>query len=240
MMRDPPRGGTDGRAARPPSVLAPSAPPGGPSPARWPDRPAEYAADALVHALWLGLAVLALRLLPWGEASPSHRAYAGTMLALAVVSLVNNVAPSGFARGWVRRLDRAAIYLFIAASVGAFLALAEPSGGTTALLVAVWAAAGLGAAARLALPGRLERAGLALYLGLGWCGTAGLAGVAPHLGAGGLALLLLGGLLYTAGVPFHQAERLPFRSAIWHGFVTVAAACHLVALQIGLEAANGP
>lgn len=211
----------------------------GPPVVRWPDRPAEYAADALVHALWLALGVLALRLPPWGEAGPSHRAYAGTMLALATISSVNNLAPSGFARGWVRRLDRAAIYLFIAASVGAFLALGEPSSGSTVLLTMVWIAAGLGTAAKLALPGRFERAGLVLYLGLGWCGTAGLWEVAPVLGGGGLALLFLGGLLYTAGVPFHQAERLPFRSAIWHGFVVLAAACHLMALQIGLRSAAG-
>ena len=211
-----------------------------PPPARWPDRPAEYAADALVHALWLAVGVAALRLPPWEVAQPSHRVYAASMVALAAVSLLNNVAPSGFARGWVRRLDRAAIYPFIAASVGAFLTLGEPSRLTTIVLVGVWAAALLGAAAKLLLPGRLERAGLALYLGLGWVALAGIADVAPHLGRDGLALLLGGGLLYTAGVPFHHAERLPFRSAIWHGFVTLAAACHLMALQIGLAAAAGP
>jgi hemolysin III len=33
-------------------------------------------------------------------------------------------------------------------------------------------------------------------------------------------------VLYSVGVAFHLWESLKFQSAIWHGCVTVAAACH--------------
>lgn len=209
-----------------------------PSP-RWPGRPAEYAADAAVHAIWLALGAIALAWVPVRGAGPAHLVYAATLPTLAILSLINNLAPRGFAGGWIGRLDRAAIYPFIAASVGAFLTLGEPSISATVILTAVWVGAGLGAAAKLVAPKRFGRTGMALYLGLGWCAMAGLADVAPYLGTAGVALLLVGGALYTAGVPFHRAERLPFRSAIWHGLVTAGVACHLAAVLIGLEAASG-
>jgi len=48
----------------------------------------------------------------------------------------------------------------------------------------------------------------------------------------GVALLVLGGLLYTVGVTFHLQKRLPFHNAIWHGFVLVAADSHFIAILI--------
>ena len=45
-----------------------------------------------------------------------------------------------------------------------------------------------------------------------------------------LAWLLAGGVVYTAGVVFFLAERMPFNHAIWHVFVVGGAACHLVAV----------
>jgi hemolysin III len=45
-----------------------------------------------------------------------------------------------------------------------------------------------------------------------------------------MMLLLVGGVLYTVGVVFHLSERLPYRNAIWHGFVLAASACHFAAV----------
>ena len=57
---------------------------------------------------------------------------------------------------------------------------------------------------------------------------------APAVARGGatssLTLLLLGGILYTAGVAFHLWQRLPYHNAIWHAFVLAASACHFAAV----------
>jgi hemolysin III len=50
----------------------------------------------------------------------------------------------------------------------------------------------------------------------------------------GVILLLIGGALYTLGVPFYIWERLPFRRAIWHCFVLVAAGVHYAAVLTGV------
>ena len=45
-----------------------------------------------------------------------------------------------------------------------------------------------------------------------------------------LALIVIGGLIYTTGVVFHLWERLRFNTAIWHGFVVTAAGVHYAAV----------
>ena len=45
-----------------------------------------------------------------------------------------------------------------------------------------------------------------------------------------LWLILVGGCVYTAGIPFYLLERLRFQQVIWHGFVWTATTCHYFAL----------
>jgi hemolysin III len=49
-----------------------------------------------------------------------------------------------------------------------------------------------------------------------------------------LLLLLAGGLTYTAGSLVFLNARLPFRRAIWHGFVCAGAALHFGAIADGV------
>jgi len=46
----------------------------------------------------------------------------------------------------------------------------------------------------------------------------------------GLALLLAGGLLYTAGVVFFVWERRPYSHMVWHMFVLGGSACYFLAV----------
>jgi hemolysin III len=45
---------------------------------------------------------------------------------------------------------------------------------------------------------------------------------------------LLGGLIYSAGVLIYLNHAVPFRRAIWHGLVVVAATLHYGAVLVGL------
>jgi len=49
-----------------------------------------------------------------------------------------------------------------------------------------------------------------------------------------MALLALGGLLYSTGVIFYLNKRLKFARAIWHGHVVAAAGAHWAAILLGV------
>ena len=68
----------------------------------------------------------------------------------------------------------------------------------------------------------------------GWLVVAAMGPLVEGVPLAGVILLAIGGLLYTAGVPFYVWERLPFRRAIWHGFVMAAAGVHYAAVLTGV------
>jgi hemolysin III len=110
-------------------------------------------------------------------------------------------------RDWMRRLDHSMIFVLIAGSYTPFAVLVLHGPLSVAILVAVWAGAGLGVAFNLVWSGAPAWLRSALYVGLGWIAVA----VVPQLGAAigllGLALVGLGGVLYTLGAVVYALRR---------------------------------
>jgi hemolysin III len=132
----------------------------------------------------------------------------------------------------MKRLDHATIFLMIAGTYTPICAVALGDGRSWALLATVWVLAAAGFV--LALAGVAERPGVghALYISLGWLGVLSVPSIADAVGLGGVALLLGGGLLYTAGA-FVLAARWPnpFPTTfgyheVWHAMVVVASGLH--------------
>ena len=78
----------------------------------------------------------------------------------------------------------------------------------------------------------------ATFLGLGWVAGLGLPGVWIHAGVAPAALVLGGGLLYTAGaISYHRRRPDPYPSVfgyheVFHVFVCAAAACQFAAIAL--------
>jgi hemolysin III len=188
---------------------------------------AERLSDAVVHVAGLVLVLMAVPVLIVVTAilrgdAPSVLGvsiYGATMLAMIACSALYNLTP-GTARAWLyRRLDHSAIYIKIAGTYTPFTLI---SGHGLALTAGVWGAAALGVALKLASPDRFRWAALALYLGMGWAGVVAGQALIAALPTPVLVLMVVGGLLYTAGVAFYLWERLPFHITIWHIFVLTA------------------
>lgn len=167
---------------------------------------------AIARPGWLTLAAITPYLLGLGTSFACSAAY--------------NMAPPGRLRQRLRRFDHAAIHLLIAGTYTPVMALSLGTGWSIALLTLAWAGAAGGVALKLLAPGRHEGLGLALYLTLGWMGLVALPPLTRVLSAWQFGALGLGALLYTGGVAFHLAHRLPFHNALWHAMVLAAAACH--------------
>jgi len=195
----------------------------------------ELFADSVVHAVGLAAAVAGVVVLLVVHAGGARETaaiatYAVGLLAMLFCSAAYNRAPPSRLKWWLRRFDHAAIFLMIAATYTPFLAKFEHGGWAAALAVAVWAGAAAGMVLKLCWPGRFDRLSIGLYLGLGWLIVAALEPLAASVGTRTLVLLAAGGVLYTVGVIFHVWERLRYQTAIWHGFVVAAAACHYAAV----------
>jgi len=207
-------------------------------------RPAERVADRWVHLVGLiaaaigGLALLGLSLIGGrvGQAA-AVGVYGLCLVTMFVASLVYNLGGDRF-RPVLRRLDHAAIFLMIAGSYTPFTTQRLSGVWSWGMTTAVWVLSLGAAAGKLFAPGLHKRFWVAVYLALGWLVIVAirpmLAGVAPLP----MALLLIGGLIYSLGVIVYLKHDLPFRRAIWHGFVTAAAATHFAAILMGVVLAE--
>jgi len=162
--------------------------------------------------------------------STSVWVYAIGLVAMFSISAVYNIWPVSSTKLVLRRFDHATIYLFIAATYTPFIAHAEQSAFTIALLVFVWASAGVGVFLKLAFPGKLEPLGLFLCLALGWSGLLAYDAVFSTLPAATVGFIVVGGVLYSGGVVFHLWDRLRFQNAVWHAFVISAAVFQFLAV----------
>ena len=202
-------------------------------------RRAEIAADAVIHALGVGFALIGGPILiglvaAEGEAWPivAISIYVATLIAMFTASAGYNLIPIESWKGWLRRLDHSTIYLKIAGAYTPFAAISIGGFVGKALLATVWAVALLGLALKLLYPRRFEILSIVLYLALGWAAVFVAGDVARSVDSMALILVLIAGGLYSVGVIFHLWERLPFQNAIWHLMVLSATAVLYAAMAV--------
>jgi hemolysin III len=196
---------------------------------------AELIADGAVHAAaivagTIGFSVLFQKIAMRGDFGDglAMAVYAAGFFLLFGFSCAYNMAPPSPAKTILRRFDHASIYLMIGGTYTALLSQARLSLSVVALAAVVWIAALAGASLKLFLPGRFDRFSVRLYLALGWSAVFAVKPLAAALPVDTLALVLVGGVVYSAGVAFYLWENLKFQNAIWHALVMVAAAFQFV------------
>jgi hemolysin III len=156
--------------------------------------------------------------------------FAASAIVLYLVSTLYHAVPAGRVKGWLNRLDHAAIYLFIAGSYTPFTlgVLQGPAGWS--LFGVVWAVAAFGVAIKLLNRLRHPLVSTALYLAMGWVVVFALGPLIERVPAAGLAWLVAGGLSYTVGaVVFLLDHRLRYGHFVWHLFVLGGSVCHFFA-----------
>ena len=142
----------------------------------------------------------------------------------------------------MRRLDHSMIFIFIAGTYTPFCVLLLPGRLGAVLLTVVWAGALAGVTMKLIWPHAPRRLSAPLYVALGWVALAVLPDLLRHGGVATLVLVLVGGVVYSAGAVCYALRRPnPWPKVFghhefFHAFTLIAAMCHQVAVYFALYA----
>lgn len=197
----------------------------------------EEIANSVSHGVALLAAVVAV---PFLIAAVRHLSvanivgagvFAAAMVLLYLTSTLYHALPTGRAKRIMLKLDHGAIYVFIAGSYTPFAlgALAGPWGWT--LFGLVWSLAIFGITLKTFNLLSHPWLSTGLYLIMGWLVLIAAIPLVERVPQPGVALLIAGGLAYTAGVVFFMLDsRLKYAHAVWHGFVIVGTSCHFFAV----------
>ncbi len=165
---------------------------------------------------------------------------AGMAAMFGASALYNRVEWTPVAGERMRRIDHCGIFLMIAASYTPYGLLVLDGAWRVVVLAVVWTGVAVAIAVRLAwsdAPGSLTGA---VAVALGWVSVIALPKALDVLPAAGVALLLAGGVLYTAGAFVFILRRPDPAPAVFgfhevfHALVVAAVACHYATVVLFL------
>jgi hemolysin III len=160
----------------------------------------------------------------------------GVTTMLAVSAVYHSAGISSTTRRRLQRVDHSTILLAIAGSYTGVAVLALNGTPERRLLIFVWIAAIVGIAVRMTWLDAPYPIIAAVYVAVGWSALLELSALLDGLTNVDLALVIGGGLLYTAGAVVYALHRPnPWPTVfgyheLFHALVVAAAAMHYVAV----------
>ena len=169
--------------------------------------------------------------------------FAATLTGLFGVSMAYHRGRwSDRARLIMKHLDHSMIFVLIAGSYTPIAILAlRPTWGIAMVSIA-WTGAVIGVFLTVTRLDRLHRTGMVLYLVLGWLPIVAARELARGLTIPELALLVSGGVVYTAGAIMLATNWPRLRPAtfgyheVWHAMVVGGGACHYALILLLVRA----
>ena len=201
---------------------------------------AERWADGIVHGVGIDAAIsggsvlMTLAIMGGGAGLAAATAlYALCLIAMLAFSAAYNLTHASRARPFLQKLDEAGIFLMIAGSYTPFTTQRFDAHWAVIMTCLVWGVALAGAAGKLLTNRIPDKVWTGVYIAFGWLVVVAIKPLVQGVPMAALVLLIVGGLIYTTGtLVFHS--QLPYRRAIWHGFVVAAAGVHFAAICTGV------
>lgn len=137
-------------------------------------------------------------------------------------------------RAIFKTLDHCAIFLLIAGTYTPFLLVNMRGTTGWTLFAIIWSLAVTGVVLKIIFKNRFKLARVGIYIAMGWLITFASADLVANLSETALYLTIAGGVVYTAGVGFYLADRIPYMHAVWHLFVIGGSALHFSAVYYGV------
>lgn len=183
--------------------------------------------NAISHLIGLILAVAGGTMLII-KASTSREAtkivaasiYVATLVILYLGSTLYHSFRNPKIKGILQQIDHCAIYLLIAGSYTPFCLVTLEGPWGWSILGVVWFLAIVGIIQDLTLGKRDRRLSLVIYALMGWVVVVAMKPLFASLEAMALFLLILGGVVYSAGIYWYvNDEKIRHGHGIWHLFV---------------------
>ncbi|WP_390910917.1 hemolysin III family protein [Pseudosulfitobacter sp. SM2401] len=209
---------------------------------RYPTSNAETAADGVVHAISVSLALFGAVWLwryPSMWQSPAMAWAVGVFIVIMVVALVTSavyhMTPISPLRATLRRCDHGLIFLRIASTYTP-LVLIINTNFAYVVLAGVWVIALIGTVQKLFFWQADGTSSIAMYAVLSWAAVLLIWPMWVHLPHDGVGFVAVGGVLYSVGAVIYSRKTMPYRYPVWHVFATSASVAFYIAIVICIAA----
>jgi hemolysin III len=205
--------------------------------------PAKPLLRGVIHqgAFFVALAVAPLLILDADgtRAKAASAVFAGSVAAcFGASALYHRVTWTPNVRLWMRRVDHAGVYLLIAGTYTPVSLLVLSGAWRPTILAIVWGGATAAIVLKFAWVAAPKWLAVAIGMALGWVAVVALPQLVTRLEPWAVALLVIGGLTYTAGALVYARRRPDPVPAVFgyhelfHALTIVAVSCQYVAIAL--------
>ena len=193
----------------------------------------EEIANAITHGVGACLAIAALVILVVFAAMKgtvwhvvSFSVFGATLVLLYFASTLYHSITHVRAKGVFHKFDHISIYLLIAGTYTPYcLTVLRGWVGWTVFGI-VWGCAILGAVMKSISVGKQVKLSTILYILMGWVILIAVIPLYKAMAFSGFALLMGGGISYTAGTIFFIRDHVKYNHSVWHLFVIGGSVLH--------------
>ncbi|WP_292274672.1 hemolysin III family protein [Marinobacter sp.] len=164
----------------------------------------------------------------------SFSIFGASLILLYMASALYHSARRPELKKAFKTLDHCAIFLLIAGTYTPFLLVNMRGTVGWTLFAIIWSLAVTGVVLKVIFANRFKLVRVGIYIAMGWLIAFASSDLVANLNETALTLTVAGGIVYTAGVAFYLADRIPYTHAIWHLFVIGGSACHFSAIYFGV------
>lgn len=161
----------------------------------------------------------------------SYTIFGFSLVLLYSASTLYHAVTSEGAKRRLLVLDHAGIYILIAGTYTPFTLINFEGLLGWVYFIIIWVLATIGVVLKFFYAGRFVLLSTITYILMGWLAVFAVEPILTYIPAMGVALLLAGGLSYTAGTWFFSNDKkYEYYHAIWHLFVLAGSGFHTLAV----------
>ena len=204
---------------------------------------AEELISAISHGVGAGLAIAACVLCIVKAACDrvgaagivSAAVFGAAMIFLYCMSTLYHSITAKGAKRVFRVIDHCSVFLLIAGTYTPFTLVSLRGWRGWTIFGIIWGLTVLGIVLNAVNVDKFQKASAVINLLMGWLVVISYKGLASAVSPRGIALLLIGGVVYTVGVVFYSlGSNVRYMHSIWHFFVLGGTICHFFAIYLGV------
>lgn len=196
-------------------------------------------ANAISHAIGvlLGIIFLLMLIIPSVKNGNvlkvvAFSIYGGCFIFLFLMSTIYHAVQREKVKKILRIFDHVSIYYFIAGSFTPVILLLTRGRLRLFFIILIWAIALFGTVFKIATYknyDKLKTISVIIYIAMGWLSVFLIKPIVTQATWKFMLLLVLGGVVYTAGTYFYKSKKFKYNHVIWHFFVLAASIIHFIA-----------
>ena len=158
--------------------------------------------------------------------------YGISLILLYSMSMVYHIVQGKKGKAVMRIFDHCSIFILIAGTYTPYLLTILDKKMGWIMFGIIWGMAIIGIVMNSINLEKFKKISLICYIIMGWAIVFTIRPIINGVPFMGVLLLLIGGIVYTAGIIFYVMKKYKYMHSIWHLFVLGGSVCHYLSIQL--------